>query len=235
METTRESNWGSRLWLGYRKILRRPMQTSRRCSAGFLNSRKKTIFNLKLNRLRKETKMKVSIFGLGYVGCVTAGCLGREGHEVIGVDVVASKVEKLAAGRPTVVETGLDDLIGEAHQQGRITATTDGMAAVLASNASIICVGTPTGPDGNLDLTALRQTAQLIGQAIREKMDRHVVILRSTVPAGTAESVVLPLLHPERPASHLYQDSDLVVVPEFLREGCAISDYYAPPFVVVGS
>jgi len=179
--------------------------------------------------------MKVSIFGLGYVGCVTAGCLGKEGHEVIGVDVVSSKVEKLAAGRPTVVETGLDDLIAEAHQQGRMTATTDGMAAVLASNASIICVGTPTGPDGNLDLTALRQTAQLIGQALREKLGRHVVILRSTVPAGTAESVVLPLLHPERPASHLYQDSDLVVVPEFLREGCAISDYYAPPFVVVGS
>jgi GDP-mannose 6-dehydrogenase len=179
--------------------------------------------------------MKVSIFGLGYVGCVTAGCLAKEGHEIIGVDVVSSKVEKLAAGRPTVVETGLDDLIGEAHRQGRITATSDGMAAVLASDASIICVGTPTGPDGSLELTALRQTAELIGRAIREKTDRHVVILRSTVPAGTAESVVLPLLHPERPPSQLYQDSDLVVVPEFLREGCAIADYYDPPFVVVGS
>ena len=179
--------------------------------------------------------MKVSIFGLGYVGCVTAGCLAKEGHEIIGVDVVSSKVEKLAGGGPTVVETGLDDLIAEAHRQGRVTATTDGKAAVLASDASIICVGTPTGPDGSLELTALRHTAELIGKAIREKMDRHVVILRSTVPAGTAESVVLPLLHPERLASHLYQDSDLVVVPEFLREGCAISDYYAPPFVVVGS
>ena len=179
--------------------------------------------------------MKVSIFGLGYVGCVTAGCLAKEGHEIIGVDVVSSKVEKLAGGRPTVVETGLDDLIAEAHRQGRVTATTDGMAAVLASDASIICVGTPTGPDGSLELTALRQTAELIGKAIREKMDRHVVILRSTVPAGTAESVLLPLLHPERPPSQLYQNRDLVVVPEFLREGCAIADYYAPPFVVVGS
>src|SRR6266478_4813119 len=84
--------------------------------------------------------MKVSIFGLGYVGCVTAGCLAKEGHEIIGVDVVSSKVEKLAGGRPTVVETGLDDLIAEAHRQGRITATTDGIAAVLASDASIICV-----------------------------------------------------------------------------------------------
>src|SRR6187455_184967 len=122
--------------------------------------------------------MKVSIFGLGYVGCVTAGCLANEGHEVVGVDVVASKVEKLAAGLPTVVETGLERLIADAHQQGRMTATTDGIKAVLNTDASIICVGTPTGPDGSLDLTALKQTAALIGQAMQEKMDRHVVVLR---------------------------------------------------------
>ena len=179
--------------------------------------------------------MKVSIFGLGYVGCVTAGCLANEGHEVVGVDVVASKVEKLGAGLPTVVETGLERLISDAHQQGRITATTDGIKAVLNTDASIICVGTPTGPDGSLDLTALKQTAALIGQAMQEKMDRHVVVLRSTVPAGTAESVVFPALHPHLPPSSLFQDCDLVVVPEFLREGSAIKDYYEPPFVVVGS
>jgi len=179
--------------------------------------------------------MKVSIFGLGYVGCVTAGCLANEGHEVIGVDVVASKAEKLAAGKPTVVETGLDGLIAEAHRQGRITATTNGIEAVLHSDASIICVGTPTGPDGSLDLSALIETAELIGRAMKEKMDRHVVVMRSTVPAGTAESVVFPALHPDSPASYLFQHSDLVVVPEFLREGSAIADYYDPPFVVVGS
>lgn len=179
--------------------------------------------------------MKVSIFGLGYVGCVTAACLAKDGHEVIGVDVLPSKVEKLGAGRPTVVETGLEELIAEAHRQGRITATANGHQAVRASSASIICVGTPTGPDGNLDLAALRQTAELIGQTLHEKMDRHVVILRSTVPAGTAESVVFPALHPDLPPSCLFQESDLVVVPEFLREGCAIADYYDPPFIVVGS
>ena len=179
--------------------------------------------------------MKVSIFGLGYVGCVTAGCLANEGHEVVGVDVVSSKVEKLGSGLPTVVETGLDKLIAEAHQAGRITATTDGVKAVLETDASIICVGTPTGPDGSLELTALKQTAALIGQAMQEKMDRHVVILRSTVPAGTAESVVFLALHPHVPPSSLFQDCDLVVVPEFLREGSAIKDYYEPPFVVVGS
>ena len=178
--------------------------------------------------------MKVSIFGLGYVGCVTAGCLVKDGHDVIGVDVVSSKVEKLAGGKPTVVETSLDDLIAEGHRQGRITATTDGHQAVQDSDASIICVGTPTGADGNLDLTALRQTAIVIGQAMKDKMERHVVIMRSTVPAGTAESVVFPLLHPDAPASRLFTDSDLVVVPEFLREGSAIADYYDPPFTLVG-
>src|SRR5438552_7993165 len=158
--------------------------------------------------------MKVSIFGLGYVGCVTAGCLVKDGHEIIGVDVVSSKVDKLKSGRPTVIETGLDELIAEEHQQGRITATTNGREAVLASDASIICVGTPTGVDGAMDLSALKETAALIGQAMHQKMERHVVIMRSTVPAGTAETVIFPLLHADAPASLMFQDSDLMVVPE---------------------
>ncbi|HEY0456905.1 MAG TPA: nucleotide sugar dehydrogenase, partial [Verrucomicrobiae bacterium] len=179
--------------------------------------------------------MKVSIFGLGYVGCVTAACLSKDGHHVVGVDVLASKVERLGSGRPTVIETGIDEMISEGHREGRITATTNGREAVLSTDASIVCVGTPTGPDGSLDLTALRATIELIGRAMKDKMERHVVIMRSTVPAGTAESVVFPLLHPGSPPSTLYQNSDLVVVPEFLREGTAIADYYEPPFTVVGS
>jgi GDP-mannose 6-dehydrogenase len=179
--------------------------------------------------------MKVSIFGLGYVGCVTAACLAKDGHEVIGVDVVASKVQKLASGRSTVVETGLDELIAEGFRQKRITATTDGRKAVLESDASIVCVGTPTGGDGTMDLTALRATIEFIGRAMRDKMDRHVVIMRSTVPAGTAESLVLPLLNPSTPPAALFADSNLIVVPEFLRESTAIADYYDPPFTLVGS
>ncbi|MCL5097154.1 MAG: hypothetical protein M1608_06445 [Candidatus Omnitrophica bacterium] len=179
--------------------------------------------------------MRVSIFGLGYVGCVTAGCLAKDGHEVIGVDVIPSKVEKLASGHPTVIEAGLEDLIAEAHRQGRLTAVSDGLAAVLETDVSIICVGTPTGSDGSLDLSAVKQTAELIGRALREKIDRHVVILRSTVPAGTLETVLFPALHPELPLSALFRESELVIVPEFLREGTAIADYYDPPFVVVGS
>ena len=179
--------------------------------------------------------MKVSIFGLGYVGCVTAACLAKDGHEVIGVDVVSSKVEKLASGRATVVETGLDELIAEGHRQKRITATTDGRKAVLETDASIVCVGTPTGADGTMDLTGLRATIEFIGRAMRAKMDRHVVLMRSTVPAGTAESVVVPLLNPNMPPAALFADSNLVVVPEFLRESSAIADYYDPPFTLVGS
>lgn len=178
--------------------------------------------------------MKVSIFGLGYVGCVTAACLAKDGHEVVGVDVVASKVDRLASGQPTVVETGLEKLIAEAKKSGKLTATTDGRAAVLSTDASIICVGTPNNRDGSLDLTAVHQTAALIGRAMAEKPERHLVILRSTVPAGTCETAVLPALHPDNAHASLF-DCDLVIVPEFLREGCAIADYYDPPFVVVGS
>jgi len=178
--------------------------------------------------------MNVSIFGLGYVGCVTAACLVKDGHKVVGVDVVSGKVERLAAGLPTVIETGLEKLIAEAAKAGKLGATTDGRAAVQNTDASIICVGTPNSRDGSLDLSAVRQTAELIGSAMAEKTERHVVILRSTVPAGTCESLVLPALHPDNPHASLF-DCDLVIVPEFLREGCAIADYYDPPFVVVGS
>ncbi len=178
--------------------------------------------------------MKVSIFGLGYVGCVTAACLSKEGHDVIGVDVVSGKVERLAAGLPTVIEPGLSELIGRASKSGKLTATMDGRSAVLNTDASLICVGTPNSPGGGLDLSAVEQTAQSIGRAMAEKPDRHVVILRSTVPSGTCENLVMPALHPDKPHTSLL-DSDLVIVPEFLREGTAIADYEDPPFVVIGS
>jgi GDP-mannose 6-dehydrogenase len=177
--------------------------------------------------------MKVSIFGLGYVGCVTAGCFSKDGHRVIGVDIMTTKVERLAAGLPTVVETGLDEVIADGHRAGLLTATEDSEAAVVDTDASIICVGTPNAKDGSLDLTYVVQTAMTIGRALRQKGGRHVVILRSTVPAGTAESIVLPALL--KASGRQRHEIGLVVVPEFLREGCAIADYYDPPFVVVGS
>src|SRR6266498_1801954 len=178
--------------------------------------------------------MKVSIFGLGYVGCVTAACLSKDGHDVVGVDVVAGKVERLASGLPTVIEPGLDEWIAQASKSGKLTATMDSRSAVLNTDASLICVGTPTCPAGGLDLFAVEQTAQSIGRAMAEKSDRHVVILRSTVPSGTCENILMPALHPDKPHTSLL-DSDLVIVPEFLREGTAIADYEDPPFVVIGS
>jgi GDP-mannose 6-dehydrogenase len=128
----------------------------------------------------------------------------------------------------------LDDLVAQGKKSRKLSATTDARSAVLNTDASIICVGTPSGPDGNLDLSAVVQTARFIGKAMAEKPDRHTVILRSTVRAGTCENVVLPALHPDNPNAALL-DSDLVIVPEFLREGTAIADYYDPPFIVVGS
>jgi GDP-mannose 6-dehydrogenase len=178
--------------------------------------------------------MKVSIFGLGYVGCVTAACLAKDGHEVVGVDLVASKVARLASGQPTVVETGLEKMIADAHKAGRLTATTSARDAVLNTDASIICVGTPNNRDGSLDLRAVHETANAIGVAMAEKSERHVVILRSTVPAGTCENVVFPALHPDNVHGAMF-DCDLIIVPEFLREGTAIADYYDPPFVPVGT
>jgi GDP-mannose 6-dehydrogenase len=150
------------------------------------------------------------------------------------VDIVAGKVERLASGLPTVIETGLDELIAQASKSGKLTATTDARAAVMGTDVSIICVGTPNNPDGSLNLAAVEQTASAIGRAMAEKAEGHVVILRSTVPGGTCENLIIPALHPEDPHGAFF-DSDLVIVPEFLREGCAIADYYDPPFVVVGS
>ncbi|MBL8825725.1 MAG: UDP-glucose/GDP-mannose dehydrogenase family protein [Planctomycetaceae bacterium] len=177
--------------------------------------------------------MRVSIFGLGYVGCVTAGCLARDGHHVIACDIQAAKVERIAQGLPTVFETGLDELIAEGHRAGLITATSDARQAALDSDVSIICVGTPNSPDGSLDLTAVRGIAQTIGVALRDKPGRHTVINRSTVPAGTAESVLLEALLISSGKS--LDDIRVLVVPEFLREGSAIADYYDPPYVVVGT
>src|SRR4051812_36412494 len=113
--------------------------------------------------------MRGSIFGLGYVGCVTAGCFSKDGHEVVGVDVMAWKAQRRAAGLSTVVETGLDDLIPAAPRHGRLTATGDARRAVLGTDASIICVGTPNAKDGSLDMVYVKKTARTIGEALREK------------------------------------------------------------------
>jgi len=176
--------------------------------------------------------MRISVFGLGYVGCVTAACLAKDGHRVVGVDTVPSKVARFGRGLPTVVEPRLEALLRRGYRARRLSATTDARAAVLATDVSIICVGTPSRRDGSLDLSAVTETAESIGRALTAKTTQHLVILRSTVPPGTAESIIVPALGIDGATE---QRIGFVVVPEFLREGSAIADYYHPSFVLVGS
>jgi GDP-mannose 6-dehydrogenase len=177
--------------------------------------------------------MRISVFGLGYVGCVSVACLARNGHRVIGVDVVDSKVGGLNDGRASVVEPGIDSILAEAHRQKLVSATLDPTAAVIQTDVSLICVGTPGRPDGTLDMTCVENTARQIGLALAKKSQRHLVVLRSTVPPGTVERLVIPKL--AGAAGLCSAPWDVLIVPEFLREGSAVADYLDPPLVVVGN
>jgi GDP-mannose 6-dehydrogenase len=178
--------------------------------------------------------MKISIFGMGYVGAVSAGCLTASGHEVIGVDPVVGKVDLLNAGKSPVIEKELDGLIRKAVSAGQLRATTDSVDAVCASDLSLICVGTPSRPNGNLDISHVQAAAADIGGALARKSRRHTIVVRSTVLPGTIRNVVVPALEE---ASGLKAGLDFSVAnnPEFLREGVAVSDFYSPPKTVIGS
>ena len=177
--------------------------------------------------------MKISIFGMGYVGAVSAGCLASEGHEVVGVDPVQTKVDLINAGRTPIIEKDIGDLIASAVESGHLRATTDVGDAAMATEMSLICVGTPSQPNGNLDLSFVRRVCEQIGHHLREKDSFHVVVLRSTMLPGSMRSVVIPTLEQ---ASGKRAGSDFGVCnnPEFLREGTAVYDYFNPPKTVVG-
>ncbi len=176
---------------------------------------------------------RVSVFGLGYVGSVTAGCLAHRGHEVYGVDVNPTKVEAFNAGRSPVLEPQLDELIAEGLENGRIRATTDTVGAVSATDISFICVGTPSLPNGKLDVSVVEHVCEQIGGALRDKEAPHLVVLRSTVLPGTAEGVAIPAL--EKASGKQVGDGFHVCSnPEFLREGSAVADFLEPPMTVLG-
>lgn len=177
--------------------------------------------------------MRVSLFGLGYVGCVTAACLAKCGHEVWGVDVSADKVGMINAGKSPIIEKGLGDLIEEGHANGRFRATTDPAEAVLKTEVSLVCVGTPSNGNGSLDLKAVKTVARQIGEVLREKSGGHCVVFRSTVVPGTVRDVLIPILN-EASNKTAHVDFDVCFNPEFLREGSAINDFYNPPFTAVG-
>ena len=177
--------------------------------------------------------MNVSVFGLGYVGCVSAASFAADGHRVTGVDVNPEKVAAINEGRSPIVEPGLSELIEECARDGRLRATTDTADAVAGSDVSLISVGTPSRKNGSLDLTYLERVSEEIGGALRHKDAYHVVVVRSTVLPGTTHSVVIPAL--ERESGKKYGEGFGVSVnPEFLREGTALKDFRKPPLTLVG-
>ncbi|HAT51048.1 MAG: nucleotide sugar dehydrogenase [Nitrospirae bacterium] len=178
--------------------------------------------------------MKISIFGMGYVGCVSAACLASGNHHVVGVDVSDQKVDMLQAGRSPVEEEALPEMLREAVDNGVLTATLDARQAVLDTELSLITVGTPSRSDGSLELGYLECVSQGIASALREKSDPHTIVIRSTVLPGTTEKVLLPLLL-EGSGRTLNRDLFVCYNPEFLREGTSIKDFFNPPFTILGT
>lgn len=177
--------------------------------------------------------MNISIFGLGYVGCVGAACLAKLGHNVIGVDVNENKVRLMNEGKPTIIEEGIAELCQEAHDKGLMSATTVAAEAVAKTEISFIVVGTPSSPQGHLNLNYIYTVAGRIGRALKDKDSFHIVAIRSTVLPGT-NAKVGEILEQE---SGKKRGVDFTVVsnPEFLREGTSVEDYFNPPLTLVGT
>jgi GDP-mannose 6-dehydrogenase len=177
--------------------------------------------------------MKLSILGLGYVGTVAAGCLAREGHDVLGVDAEAAKVELVNAGRSPIIEKDIGPIVREQVAAGRLRATLDVAAAVRTSDLALVCVGTPSRPNGDIDLTYVRRVCEQIGQALREHAGAPVIVIRSTLLPGTMHEVVIPLLE-KASGKRAGAEFGVCLNPEFLREGSAVYDYFHPPKTVIG-
>ena len=178
--------------------------------------------------------MRISVLGIGYVGAVSCGCLAASGHEVVGVDIAAEKVAMLARGQSPIVEDEIDGLIADGVRSGRLRATADIADAVANTEVSFISVGTPSGPDGSVSMRAVDEVVVAVGHELRSKSGVHTVVMRSTVPPGTAEDRVIPML--ER-ASGKRRDAGFCYLsnPEFLREGSSVRDFRAPPFTLIGA
>jgi GDP-mannose 6-dehydrogenase len=177
--------------------------------------------------------MRVAVFGLGYVGSVSAANFAADGHDVIGVDVNADKVTAVNGGRSPIVEPGLDDLLKRAVEEGRLRATASTEAAIAETDLSLICVGTPSRKNGSLDLTYLIRVCEQIGDALKDTAGYHVVVVRSTVLPGTTHAHVIPTLE-ARSGKKYGEGFGVAVNPEFLREGTALKDFRHPPLTLVG-
>jgi GDP-mannose 6-dehydrogenase len=178
--------------------------------------------------------MKLSVFGLGYVGCVSAACFADRGHEVVGVDSNQVKVDIINEGRSPVVEPGVGDLIGRWVKEKRLRATIDSHGAVHESDVSLVCVGTPGQHNGSLDLTYVKGVCKQIGAALESKKRFHVVAIRSTMLPGTIAETVIPTLEVFS-GKKVGSDFGIAINPEFLREGTSIFDFNNPPFTLIGA
>lgn len=178
--------------------------------------------------------MRISVFGIGYVGAVSSACLARMGHSVLGVDVSPEKVAMLEAGQSPIIEHDVSALIERARAEGRLRATTDAMKAVAESDLSLVSVATPNLADGSVSLRSVRVVVEQIARAISRKNGAHSIVMRSTVPPGTAEEELIPLLE-QLSGRRLGEGVSYYSNPEFLREGSAVSDFHAPPFTLIGA
>jgi GDP-mannose 6-dehydrogenase len=178
--------------------------------------------------------MKIAVFGIGYVGCVSSACFASAGHTVLGVDINPTKVEIINSGKSPIVEKGINELIAEVVASGRLRATTNVRDAILSSELSLVCVGTPSKPNGSLDLGHIKNVCREIGFALKEKQEHHTVVIRSTMLPGTLETLVIPTLE-QYSGKQLGDRFSVCVNPEFLREGSSLKDFYAPPFTLIGA
>ena len=183
--------------------------------------------------LPEPHRKTIAVIGLGYVGCVSVGCLARAGHRVIGVDADASKVALIQDGIPTIVEPGLDELIRDVRANGTLTVRGDLEAAVAQSDVSLVTVGTPSRLDGELDLTHIYSVSEKIGHSLRHAERYHAIAIRSTIKPGTCATVVEIVERASGKRAGV--DFSVVANPEFLREGTAIKDYLNPPYVLLGA
>ena len=178
--------------------------------------------------------MKLSVFGLGYVGCVSAACFAKAGHDVIGVDVNETKTNIINDGRSPIVETGIGELIEYVVKTGTLRATTSSAEGIRDSEISLVCVGTPSRANGSLDLSFVKRVCEEIGTALRNKAVPHIVVMRSTMLPGTIEELVVPTLESSS-GKKAGIDFSVCVNPEFLREGSSLKDFFSPPFTLIGA
>ncbi|CAN5191975.1 nucleotide sugar dehydrogenase [soil metagenome] len=177
---------------------------------------------------------RISIFGIGYVGAVSAACLSQDGHDVTAVDTLDAKAKCINEGRSPIIEAGLDEIIAASVRKGTLRATTNAALAVATTDVSLVCVGTPSDSSGAIGTDYIKAVCREIGMALREKSSRHCVIIRSTIVPGTMDSLCIPILE-EASGLTAFKDFGAGYYPEFLREGTAVADYYDPGLIVFGA